>query len=299
MPRHENDEWDIASSVGLTAIGVASGRAIESQRSDRLIVDPYAALLVDASGVPTPTREPEPGEGQDHELWSNMSTMMGIRTRVFDDFFIEGWREGVTQAVVLASGLDARAWRLEWPADATVFEIDQPRVLAFKDDVLAKEGAEPRCARRAVAIDLREDWPAALEQAGFDRTRPTAWLAEGLLPYLPAEAEEKLLTAVHGLSAPGSRIAVEHADSLTTVLDSLDSADGWAERLGEQFQVDVADLFYDNDNRPRPDTRLTELGWQVTVTNGRELAIKYGRELFEIAQQFGEHQRIVTAGLAR
>ena len=117
--------------------------------------------------------------------------------------------------MILASGLDTRAYRLPWPADTVVFEIDQPEVIAFKSRTLAELGAEPTAERRTVAIDLREDWPSALQAAGFDPTQPTAWIAEGLLIYLPPDAQDRLFDDITALSAPGSRIATEHMDMAT------------------------------------------------------------------------------------
>lgn len=315
MPRHEADEWDIASSVGLTALGVAGGRAIESKRPEALVVDPYADALIAAADadLPTPTRLPHPGYEDDEEferMWARMATHMGVRSRFFDDFLADGWADGIRQAVILASGLDARAWRLDWPDEAVVFEIDQPKVLAFKDEVLADRG-EPRCARHAVAIDLRADWPAAMRAAGFDPTRPTAWLAEGLLPYLPDEAEHALLTAIDELSAPGSRIAVEHVRSVRALLDGDTNHDGdnqtganQAEdeelaRAVKRFGVDLTELLYDNTGRPDPDERLAALGWQTQVNTGDELAERYGRALEGPGSQLGEYQRYVTARLPR
>lgn len=304
MLRHDMDQWDIASSVGLTALGVAGGRAIESQRPDALINDPYAEALVEAaeSGIPTPTSPAGVAQQQDPDfarVWSHASTHMGIRTRFFDEFFQNACNDGATQAVILASGLDARAYRLDWPTGFAVFEIDQPQVLQFKHHVLTREGAQPRCTHRAVPIDLRADWPAALEQAGFDRNRPTAWLAEGLLPYLPDDAEQSLLTAVHQLSAPGSRIAIEHLKSINTFADDNDTF----QRVSRQFGVDVRELIYDNADRPDPDSRLHDWGWTTNSALGSELAHRYGRdtdqhdseELLNIA----EHGRYITAQLRR
>lgn len=88
----------------------------------------------------------------------------------------------------MAAGLDARAYRLSWPAGTVVYEVDQPEVIAFKSDALARIGAEPTAERRAVGIDLRDDWSTALRDNGFDAAAPTAWIAEGLLPYLPPQA---------------------------------------------------------------------------------------------------------------
>ncbi|MGP4019351.1 SAM-dependent methyltransferase [Saccharopolyspora sp. 5N708] len=215
-------------------------------------------------------------------------------TRFFDDFFQDSWRNGVTQAVILAAGLDARAWRLDWPDGCSVYEIDQPKVLEYKDDVLAKEGARPRCARHPVAIDLREDWATALEDSGFDRSRPTAWLAEGLLMYLPDHAEASLLKAVHELSAPGSRIAVEHMRSVLSVVQLMSSR---YDRLAEQFGLDMNDLLYDNDQRPDPDVRLTELGWRTDSAPGNELARTFGRTTDGAPEDMSQHLRYITAQL--
>ena len=126
--------------------------------------------------------------------------MMGVRTRFFDEFFLAAANDGIRQAVILASGLDARAYRLPWPAGTTVFEIDQARVIEFKSDTLAEIGATPTADRRAVPVDLRHDWPAALRAAGYDPSKPTAWSAEGLLPFLPPDAQDRLLDNITALS---------------------------------------------------------------------------------------------------
>lgn len=301
MPRDDQDEWDIASSVGLTALAVAGGRAIESKRADALVTDPYADALVAAADadMPTPTRLPHPGYEHDAEfegIWSQTATHMGIRTRFFDDFCADAWRDGVTQAVILASGLDARALRLDWPTNCTVFEIDQPRVLAFKSQVLAQENVDPPCLRREVPIDLRNDWATALQQTGFDRSRPCAWLVEGLLPYLPADAEARLLAGMHELSAPGSRIAVEHMRSLQALQDSTN---GRWERIAERFGIDITDLFYDNETRPDPDEQLNKLGWHALATTGSELADRYGRGDDQLSEEITQQQRYITAQLVQ
>ncbi|MCI2416818.1 SAM-dependent methyltransferase [Saccharopolyspora sp. K220] len=299
MPRHDNDQWDIVTSVGLTALAVAACRAIETKRADALIQDPFADALVSSAGTDFPVSAQLPHRGPDdesdfEEVWTYTASHMGVRSRFFDNFLHDSWHNGVTQAVILASGLDARAWRLDWPEGCSVYEIDQPKVLAYKDDVLAEEGARPRCARHAVAIDLREDWSAALERSGFDRSRPTAWLAEGLLPYLPDHAEEGLLKAVHELSAPGSRIAVEHMRAVRSVMQHFSSR---YEQLAEQWGLDINDLFYDNDQRPDPDDRLAELGWQTNAALGSELAQAYGRTADGVPEDMSQHLRYVTAQL--
>src|SRR5207302_8144874 len=134
-----------------------------------------------------------------------------VRAKFYDEFFLDSTNAGITQAVILASGLDSRAYRLPWPTGTVVYEVDQPQVIEFKTRTLAELGAAPTADRRTVAVDLRDDWPAALRAAGFDPARPTAWSAEGLLGYLPPDAQDRLLDTITELSAPGSRFATESA----------------------------------------------------------------------------------------
>jgi methyltransferase (TIGR00027 family) len=189
MARFDGDTWDLSSSVGATATGVAVGRALGSRGPNALINDPFAEPLVRAVGVDFFTRiatgelDPEQVDDNGDFGMKRMGDMMGVRTRFFDDFFMAAANEGIRQAVILASGLDARAYRLAWPTGTTVFEIDQSQVIEFKTATLAELGATPTAERRAVPVDLRDDWPAALRAAGLDPTQPTAWSAEGLMPF--------------------------------------------------------------------------------------------------------------------
>src|SRR5438270_4641004 len=217
MPRTDNDTWEITESVGATALGVAAARAAETESENPLISDPFARVFLDAAGdgvwnwfaapdLPAEIAEAEP------DLQPRMQGMVGYmaaRTVFFDQFFLDAARSGVHQVVILAAGLDSRAWRLPWPDGVTVYELDQPRVLEFKSSTLDDHGAQPACNRVAVPVDLRQDWPTALRQAGFDASAPSAWSAEGLMPYLPAPAQELLFDRVQDLAAAGSRVAVE------------------------------------------------------------------------------------------
>lgn len=281
--RSDDDQWGITESVGITALGVASGRALETEREDGLVDDPYAASFVTAASdeIDLPTH---PDQADDVTV---QSAYIGVRSRFFDDFFTAAGAAGLRQVVLLAAGLDTRAQRLAWPAGTTVFEIDQHGVMEFKDEVLAQEGALEASgdARRVeVRVDLRHDWPAALRDAGFDPATPTAWLAEGLLPYLPAQAENDLFERVQELSAPGSRIAVEHFGGAVSGMGD-DSA---VATMSSRFGIDVRDLFFDD---PRPDAgdRLTDLGWQVEASSATDLAERYGRPLDErVRDMFGQ-----------
>ena len=215
--RSQDDTWDIASSVGTTAVMVAAARARETESPEPLIRDPYARLLVTGAdtGVWSKFLDASMQErigAADPEaaaMFDNMLSYQAVRTHFFDSFFAEAVDAGVRQVVILASGLDSRGYRLAWPGGTVVFEIDQPKVLEYKAATLAEHGVRPSADCREVAIDLREDWQSALRANGFRDDEPSAWVAEGLLIYLPATAQEQLFTGIDALSCPGSRLALE------------------------------------------------------------------------------------------
>lgn len=282
MARTEGDTWDLASSVGATATSVAATRAFASRGPDSLIDDPYAELLVEAVGVPHFVQVAK-GEidfrvgSEDDPLFGaeQMKSHIAVRTRFFDDLFTDAAAAGIRQAVILASGLDTRAYRLEWPAGTVVYEIDQPAVIEFKTRVLSDAGAAPAADRRTVGIDLREDWPAALRGAGFDPGQPTAWIAEGLLIYLPPEAQDRLLDDITALSAPGSRLATEHMDAKALTGDWAKAMTERARRHGSD--IDLSELFYSGDRRSATE-HLSAQGWRTTVLTSNEAYTLNGLE---------------------
>lgn len=282
MARIDGDRWDLASSVGATATMVAAARAVASREPDPLIDDPFAAPLVRAVGIDFFTKlvdgEVALGDADDSGVAHVMTDVMAVRTKFFDDFFIDAVAAGLRQAVILASGLDARAYRLDWADDTVVFEIDQPQVLEFKDVTLAAIGAHPSVDRRAVAVDLREDWPAALREHGFDPTAPTAWSAEGLLVYLPPEAQDRLFDAITELSAPGSRLATEfHPDAGASLGErSRALREQWRAHDKDGSIPDLGELFYPGERTP-PADYLTGLGWAVSSRPRPEVFAAYGR----------------------
>jgi methyltransferase (TIGR00027 family) len=273
MPRTDNDTWDLATSVGATATMVAAARAVATKADTPLINDQFAEPLVRAVGVDFLTKwaagDLDAADIDDDESdWKleHMPAAMAARTRFFDAFFRDATQAGIRQAVILASGLDARAYRLGWPDGMTVFEVDQPQVIAFKTETLADLGAEPTADRRPVAIDLRQDWPAALVEAGFDHTQPTAWIAEGLLGYLPPEAQDRLLDNISALSADGSRLATEAIPDMPGV--DHEKAREMMRKATEKwrahgFDLEFTELGYEGD-RNDVAAYLNTLGWQST-----------------------------------
>lgn len=212
--RTDNDSWDITTSVGSTALFVAAARALEAQKPDPVAVDPLAEVFCRAAGGEW--AQLLDGNAPEHPLKTEFGidfvNFQGVRTRYFDDYFRAAAADGVRQIVLLAAGLDSRGYRLDWPDGTVLFELDQPRVLEFKRHALA--GHRPRAQRREIAVDLRNDWQQALRDSGFDAAEPSAWIAEGLLIYLPATAQRQLFEGIDALAAPGSHAAVEEASPL-------------------------------------------------------------------------------------
>ena len=282
--RFDGDTWDLASSVGATATMVAAARAVASRFPDALVNDQFAEPLVRAVGIDFFARmaggELDPRDLDEDAAGGlrRFADAMGVRTRYFDDFFLNAARDGVRQAVILAAGLDSRAFRLPWPAGTTVFEVDQPAVIDFTTTTLAALGAEPTADRRAVAADLRNDWPAALKAAGFDPAQRTAWIAEGLLGYLPAEAQDRLLDQITALSVPGSRFATEGLPDINEL-----NEEELRRRMGRQserwsrhgFEVDMAGLEY-FDNRTDAGRYLADHGWRTESTSTSDLVTRHG-----------------------
>lgn len=279
MARTDNDSWDLASSVGATATAVAASRAVASKGPDALLDDPYAEPLVRAVGVDSFVRIVDGELFNDDDPVMNRKTMseqIAVRTRYFDDFFAAASDAGIRQAVILAAGLDTRGYRLSWPAGAVVFEVDQPEVIAFKTTTLDGLGAVPTATRKTVAVDLRDDWPAALRAAGFDPGQPTAWIAEGLLVYLPPDAQDRLFDNITALSAPGSRLATEN-------MDIKSMPDDWAAKLDERSRqagsdLSLSELFYSGD-RNSADEYLAGQGWRVDTRTTAEAFAANGFEL--------------------
>ncbi|HET7741123.1 MAG TPA: SAM-dependent methyltransferase [Mycobacterium sp.] len=289
MTRTDNDTWDLASSVGATATAVAASRAAASQGPDALLADPWADPLVRAVGIEHFVKlldgDDDVAAGDDGRLAAEddpllnrraMNEQITVRTRYFDDFFMHASRDGVRQVVILASGLDTRAYRLPWLRDTTVYEVDQPAVIAFKTDTLAGLGAEPTAQLRTVSVDLRDDWPAALRAAGFDSSAPTAWSAEGLLVYLPPEAQDRLFDDITALSAPGSRLATEHMDMASLPADWADKLTQRSKRIGSD--INLAELFYLGERNSAADY-LTARGWHVDIRRTDQAFAANGFEL--------------------
>jgi methyltransferase (TIGR00027 family) len=238
------------TAVSATALRVAAVRARESTRPDRLFDDPYAAAFAASPGVAA-----ESVSDEAMRVRQLLALHVVVRTRFYDDYLLAA---GCRQVVLLAAGLDARAFRLPWPADTHVFELDLPEVLAVKDRVLT---ARPACTRTTVAVDLRADWPSALRAAGFEPAEPTAWLIEGLLVYLTAEQATPLLTAVRALSAAGSRLATEGSGAGQVARTQQTVTTLWHGGLAD------------------PPGWLARHGWHTEVHEFADLAATYGRSL--------------------
>lgn len=274
--RTEGDSWAITELVGATALGVAASRAAETAGPDPLIRDEFARTLVSSAG-PAWARLTDPelawlaGDEAGQRAHRLGIDYQAVRTHYFDEYFASAANDGIRQVVILAAGLDSRAYRLDWPAGTTVYEVDQPQVLEYKTGIL--ESHVPTANRRPVAVDLRDDWPAALAAAGFDRGQPTAWLAEGLLPYLPSDAQDRLFEMFTALSAPGSHVAIE-----VFGINSSSNTSRWQrmrDRLG--LDVNVEALTFHEPDRSDAAQWLSNHCWQVRVVSNRDEMARLGR----------------------
>jgi methyltransferase (TIGR00027 family) len=272
MARTDRDTWDPATSVGTTATLVATARALATRAG--LINDPFAEPLVRAVGVDFFTQvaagERAISELGDDNGFALLTDLFAVRTRFFDNFLTDAGRAGIRQAVILASGLDARPYRLWWPAGTAVYEIDQPGVIEFKTQTLRGLAATPTADRRAAGIDLRREWPEALRRLGFDATKPTVWIAEGLfIGYLAPATQDRLLNNVTRLSAPGSRVAADYLPNRSRPFSSQEHA--LAERWQPYgFDGDMTELTYLDEYHDTAES-LAALGWKTVVTELADL----------------------------
>ncbi|MBV9161532.1 MAG: SAM-dependent methyltransferase [Pseudonocardiales bacterium] len=278
MVGNQPQEYQVPTGVGLTAVHVAAARAAEGRRNAPLFDDPFAADFVTAAGAALSFTNYHPPAAQDTaDLWAWVASYAVIRTRFFDDYFRDACAEGCRQVVILAAGLDTRAFRLSWPAGVRLFELDTPEVLTFKDQVLAERDTAPACQRVAINVDLRQDWPATLVQAGFHPAEPTAWLAEGLLIYLTQDERDQLLDRVRQLSAPGDWLAIEYnSEYMTQTAVQL-----MINSLSEPSSPDSAFLktLWQSGTQEDPTSWLGRHGWQAHEYDASERAQFYGRPL--------------------
>jgi methyltransferase (TIGR00027 family) len=302
--RTHDDTWDIATSVGSTAVMVAAARAAETDRPDPLIRDPYAKLLVAGAGTGVWdyminddfVAKVTDADAEAGLMFRHMANYQAVRTHFFDEFFTSAAAAGIRQVVILASGLDSRAYRLDWPAGTTVYELDQPKVLEYKAATLAEHGVQPAATLRQVAIDLRHDWPKALRQAGFDASTPTAWLAEGLLMYLPADAQDRLFEQLTELSAGGSRVAAETVGPQAG--ERRERMRARLQQLRAKFDieesVDVAELMYNDADRADVAEWLDAHGWTASSVTSQDEMRRLDRAVQVDATQDSAFSSFVT-----
>lgn len=293
MARTDNDSWEITESVGSTALGVAAARAAETVSENPLIQDPFAQVFLDAAGpgmwsltsdpkLTAALTELEPELGAHAQV---MVDFMAVRTKWFDELFLDAVSSGIRQVVILASGLDSRSWRLPWPDGTTVYELDQAKVLEFKSSTLARHGAQPAARLVSVAVDLRDDWPKALQEAGFDASAPTMWSAEGLLRYLPAAAQDLLFERIDSLSAPASRLATNGPSKNAVNPELLASQREQSTRfraaaaqvLGAEIP-NVEELWYPEERTEIVDW-LGGHGWEASSIGMADLLARHGRHI--------------------
>lgn len=262
---------DLPQGVELTALAMAQDRRAESARTDRLFDDPLAGTLLAAASETIDVAGLEwLDDGRTlGDFCPPMAGFVAFRTRYIDEQIQEAVSGGVRQVVVLAAGLDTRAYRLAWPDGTRVFELDLPNLLEFKQTVLAGGDARPGCRRVAIPADLRDDWTVPLAGAGFRRDEPTAWIVEGLLMYLPGTDADRVVTRTRDLSAPGSRLILDHAYPAAHSSAAFGFGRDTLQDNGSPLASAVAG----------PHGWLAGHGWAARVPDFTDLARRYDRPL--------------------
>ena len=274
--RSDNDTWDITTSVGATALFVAASRALEANKPNPLVVDPYAEMFCRAVGGEW--ADVLDGKAPENKLVSEFGhhfvNYQAARTTFFDTYFYGAADAGVRQIVIPAAGLDSRAYRLAWPTGTVVYELDQPQVLEFKGDVLRRSGESPTAERKEIAVDLRDDWQGALLGSGFDPASPSAWLVEGLLVYLPASAQGELFAGIDQLAVPGSHVAVDDGKPFSDDLYQAARDEERASADGAKF----FSLIYNEQHAPAIDWFIDH-GWKGEAVALTDYLRQMGRPL--------------------
>lgn len=246
--------------ISVTAFLTAAARAVESQRPDRLFDDPWAALLASSEGFAIL----EKGEDRGASII--------VRTRYFDEWLQHlTFEEGLRQIVLLAAGLDTRAFRLDWPPATHFFELDLPAVVAYKEARLQAHQAQPRCQRAIVATDLTSSpWESQLLQAGFEPALPSIWLVEGLSFYLPLTQTCQLLARLSRLAAPGSCLGFDAIHSAMLSSPLTRSRIQLTKKNGAPWIGAIDD----------PVSLLASFGWQASFVPNARKGYEYGRAIF-------------------
>ncbi|WP_431818479.1 SAM-dependent methyltransferase [Gordonia jacobaea] len=254
--------------LGLTALGVAWARAAESSRDDALFDDPLAEAI---ARIRPRGSEFGGDDGTDERGSAKIRAMYDwivARTVFLDEVFAAAVADGITQFVILGSGLDGRGFRLDFGSGAKLFEVDRPSVVEVKEDLVAQSGLAPTVERRVVASDLADDWLRALQGKGFRADLPSAWLAEGLFVYLPDELGLRVIEGITAASESGSRIGVTVRRAASSVVDDS-AADPFADvRKLWRSDVDVAQ-------------HVDAAGWDCELSDTREVLAAHGRSLSE------------------
>ncbi|MGB8212195.1 MAG: SAM-dependent methyltransferase [Anaerolineales bacterium] len=244
-------------TLGSTARWTAAARAIETAREDHLFDDPWAAALAGADGtVWAANRSPD-----------SLAPMV-LRIRFFDDFLQRITKKNaVRQVVLMAAGLDTRAFRLDWPDGTQIFELDQPGVLQEKEQILHSAGAKPACTRHAIQVDLTGPWKELLFKAGLEPEKPAIWLLEGFLFYIPNESITRLLNEINSLSAPGSWLGFDIINSITLTSPYTRQ---WVEMQAQSGAPWIGTL-------DDPAGSLAALGWHVELSQAGAPDANHGR----------------------
>ncbi|MBD0336432.1 MAG: SAM-dependent methyltransferase [Cyanobacteria bacterium Co-bin13] len=272
--------------VSYTARIVAAKRALEQSHPNPLFKDPYAVLLAGDEVTNLLAKWREVARRQDRPLKdviAKRTRYIAVRTCFFDDLLGSALREpGLSQVVILGSGLDTRAFRFDWPLLTRVYEVDHPEVLNYKVRVL--QNSVPACQHFLIPgdlADLQAEWVKGLLEQGFQAQSPTVWLLEGLLMYLPEPSAHALLKTLSELSSAGSVLGL---DSVTggSVAAAQSARKNDRGRVVRHWEFGCDD----------PKELLASYGWSAEVSQPQEVGKAHGRypQSIPIEAEVGGHQ---------
>lgn len=240
--------------VAKTSLLVAAMRAVETERSDsegRLFSDPFARTLAGDEGFALLKQAlAEAGD----------QPAIPIRTRYIDDRIHQALSEGVRQIVILAAGMDSRAYRLSFPAGTRVFELDREEVLQYKKEKLGPTPAH--CERHALGVDLREEWKSKITAAGMDPKQRTLWLVEGLTMYLDEAAVTALFEKINELSVSNSIIVCDILGSTLLAVPHMKKQLELLTSWGAPWRFGTDE----------PQKFMAKFGWKTTITQAGDVA---------------------------
>ena len=234
-----------------TAETMAVIRAMESRRpeAERICYDPYAIRFISREVFGFLTNHPaefrEMAE-QMERLVPGAGNSCVARTRYFDDVVKMSVSDGLEQLVILGAGYDTRAYRIDGLSKLRVFEVDHPATQNIKVEKIKEIFGSLPDHVTYIPLDLEvQSLGQRLPGSGYDRSRKTLFILEGLLMYLPPGKVDELLSFILHNSGPGSALVFDYIPrSVVEGTCELEAGRNWQKGVtdvGEPFVFGIGE----------------------------------------------------------